>query len=210
MKKMDFKKGSGLVPAIIQDCQTGSVLMLGYMNEEALAQTLSTGKVVFFSRSKGRLWQKGESSGNFLEVVSVCEDCDQDALLIRVKPKGPTCHTGEISCFGVEQKSDLDFVRELYECIEKRKKDMPAVAHSARHSALAADSYTASLFKEGLSRISQKVGEEAVEVILAAQEKDKKHLNEEICDLIYHLLVLMVEKGVEFSDLEKVLKARKK
>ncbi len=190
--KIDFEKMGGLVPTIVQDAETKRVLMLGYMNEEAYQKTLYDGLVTFWSRSKERLWQKGEISGNRLELVEMKADCDEDALLVLVKPKGPTCHTGEKSCFGLEGFCLID----LFKLLKRRKVEMPK------------DSYTAELLKGGLEKITGKVEEESEEVVRAAKTEGKQRLIEESCDLIYHLFVLLVDKDVDLGDLEKELCAR--
>lgn len=196
MLKINFKKLNGLVPAIIQDVTNGLVLMLGFMNEESLQKTIRTKKVWFYSRSKGRLWMKGESSKNILRVVSIVRDCDNDSLLIRVKPTGPTCHTGAISCFTTVQPAN--FLIELWNTIKVRQKELPQ------------NSYTASLFKDGIDAIVQKVGEEATEVVIAGKNKSKQRLVEESCDLLYHLLVLLVSKGVDLHQIGDELYKRRR
>lgn len=190
--KLNFKKLGGLIPAIIQDVNTQQVLMLGFMNAEAFEQTKKTKKVTFYSRTRKKLWTKGETSGNFLEVIKIIPDCDNDTILILANPIGNTCHTGEYSCFGEEEFS----LKKLEKIIQKRKKEMPA------------GSYTTELFKKGLDRITQKVGEEATEVVIASKNRDKKKLKEEVSDLIYHLLVLLTEKKITIEDIEKTLKKR--
>lgn len=183
-----------LIPAIIQHAQTSQVLMLGYMNDESLEKTKQEGRITFYSRSKQRLWTKGETSGNFLELVSIQEDCDKDALLIKALPKGPTCHTGTYSCF--EDKTPEGFLHQLEGTILSRKTN-PDEA-----------SYTASLFKKGTKKIAQKVGEEATEVILEAMDSNKELLIEESSDLLYHLLVLLADQGVSLKDVEQKLMDR--
>lgn len=183
-----------LIPAIIQHAQTNQVLMLGYMNEESLAKTKAEGKVTFFSRSKQRLWTKGETSGNFLNVVSIQEDCDKDTYLIKVLPTGETCHTGSYTCFG--EKSAAGFLYELQGVIQSRK-DQPDEK-----------SYTSSLFKKGTKKIAQKVGEEATEVILEAMDGQKELLIEESSDLLYHFLVLLADQGLKLEDVEAKLMNR--
>ncbi|MFA7686188.1 MAG: bifunctional phosphoribosyl-AMP cyclohydrolase/phosphoribosyl-ATP diphosphatase HisIE [Candidatus Gracilibacteria bacterium] len=195
--KLNFKKLNGLVPAIIQDSCTQQVLMLGFMNEEAYKKTLKSRRVTFWSRTKKRLWQKGETSGNFLEVVKIKVDCDNDTLLILAKPNGPTCHTGKYSCFGDKENNTM-FLNELFELIKDRKQNMPV------------DSYTTFLFNRGLNGIIKKVGEESLEVIIAAKSETKKRLIEESGDLLYHLLVLLAEKEVEINDIMKELLKRHK
>lgn len=192
--KIDFEKMGGLIPAIIQDSQSLEVLMLGFMNNEALEKTMADGKVTFFSRSKDRLWQKGESSGNFLNVVDMNVDCDQDTILIMAKPEGPTCHRGERSCFG-ESKFDL---LQLFQLISERKKEMPS------------GSYTTSLFEEGLEKILSKVEEESEEVTRAARFEGKQRLIEESCDLLYHLFVLLSNEEIAMEDISQELKKRHK
>lgn len=192
--KLDFKKMNGLVPAIIQDAKTLEILMLGFMNTEALTQTIKTGKVTFFSRSKGRLWLKGESSGNFLEVTEIRVDCDNDSLLIMANPIGPTCHTGQSSCFG---KAPFNLAK-LYRLISDRKEKMPT------------DSYTTSLFKEGREAILAKIDEESAEVIQAARREGKQRLIEESCDLLYHLLVLLSSEEISMEEINEELGKRQK
>ncbi|MGM0545323.1 MAG: bifunctional phosphoribosyl-AMP cyclohydrolase/phosphoribosyl-ATP diphosphatase HisIE [Bacteroidota bacterium] len=195
---LDFSKGDGLIPAIIQDAKTFQVLMLGYMNKEALQKTLDEKRVTFFSRSKQRLWTKGETSGNHLDLVDIQQDCDDDTLLILAKPKGPTCHTGEQSCFyrkDFKPKSNLNFLGDLQEVILSRKEEMPE------------GSYTTSLFKDGIDKIAQKVGEEAVETVIEAKNEDH-NLVDEVSDLIYHLIVLLVAKGVPLQSIVKNLEER--
>jgi phosphoribosyl-ATP pyrophosphohydrolase/phosphoribosyl-AMP cyclohydrolase len=194
--KLNFKKMNGLIPAIIQDSATMQVLMLGFMNEEAFKKTIETGKVTFWSRGKGRLWQKGEKSGNYLEVVSIKKDCDNDTLLILARPNGSTCHKGKYSCFGEENVS-VTFLNRLFELIKDRKSKMPK------------KSYTSSLFKKGIDEIVKKLGEESVEVIIAAKGGRKKRLIEESSDLLYHLLVLLAEKNIGLNEVIKELVRRK-
>jgi phosphoribosyl-AMP cyclohydrolase / phosphoribosyl-ATP pyrophosphohydrolase len=192
---IDFKKMGGLVPAVIQDVDSREVLMVGFMNQVALDKTQETGKVTFWSRTKERLWQKGETSGNVLNVVSIKEDCDQDTLLILATPNGPTCHTGERTCFGDNDRG-IGFLGALAEVVTDRKKNMPE------------DSYTTSLFKDGLSQILAKVEEESEEVIRAAREETPQRLAEESGDLLYHLLVLLEEKSVDLNAVMDVLQSR--
>ncbi len=196
--EVNFEKMGGLVPAIIQDAYTAKVLMLGFMNEEALAKTQELGKVTFYSRTKNRLWTKGEESGNFLEVVSIANDCDQDTLLIKVKPVGPVCHTGTDTCWGEENKADVTFLGFLQEFITKRYKEMPE------------GSYTTSLFQKGVNRMAQKVGEEAVETVIEATNGTEEGFIYEASDLIYHLIVLLTSKGLTLGDLANELKKRHK
>jgi phosphoribosyl-ATP pyrophosphohydrolase/phosphoribosyl-AMP cyclohydrolase len=187
---MKFNK-DGLIPAIIQDDKTGSVLMLGYMNQEAYDKTIETKQVWFYSRSRQKLWHKGETSGNFLDVKTITLDCDKDALLVTANPQGNTCHTGEYSCFYNNVLGDNQLFRELTkleEIIQGRKANLPD------------QSYTTSLFKSGSDRIAQKVGEEAVEVIIASKG-ERVQLVDEISDLVYHLLVLMREKDIDLSEI---------
>ncbi|MFA6918317.1 MAG: bifunctional phosphoribosyl-AMP cyclohydrolase/phosphoribosyl-ATP diphosphatase HisIE [Candidatus Gracilibacteria bacterium] len=195
--KLNFEKLNGLIPVIVQDSSTMQVLMLGFMNKEAYEKTAKSGKVTFWSRTRESLWQKGETSGNYLKVVDVKVDCDNDSLLILAKPQGPTCHMGKYSCFGDKENSAL-FLKELFELINDRKKKRPK------------KSYTTSLFDKGLNEIVKKVGEESVEVIIAAKGETKKRLIEESGDLLYHLLVLLAEKEVEINDVIKTLIERHK
>ena len=199
---LDFDKAGGLVPAVIQDNTTGQVLMLGYMNEEALEKTKQEGLVTFFSRSKNRLWTKGETSGNTLQVVSIAQDCDSDSLLIKVNPKGPTCHTGTTSCFGEESISNrvkaIQFIAQLEEVIQQRKTN-PAEG-----------SYTNFLFDKGVNKIAQKVGEEAVETVIDAVAGKLDTMKGEAADLLYHLLVLFAATDMELKDVVAVLEERHK
>ena len=195
---MNFNKLSGLIPAVIQDNDTNKVLMLGFMNEEALAKTRQIGKVTFFSRTKNRLWTKGEESGNFLNVVSIKEDCDNDTLLIKVNPVGPVCHTGNDTCFGEKNEEDILFLKSLQDLIDKRKEEMPE------------GSYTTSLFNKGVNRMAQKVGEEAVETVIEAVNGTDEGFLYEASDLIYHLIVLLTSKGYRLEDLARELKKRRK
>lgn len=198
--ELNFNKLAGnILPAVIQDNSTGKVLMLGFMNREAYDKTLETGKVTFFSRTKNRLWTKGEESGNFLNVVSIHPDCDQDTLLIKADPTGPVCHTGDDTCWGETNKpDDLDFFKYLQDFIEKRKKEMPK------------GSYTTSLFEDGTAKIAQKVGEEAVETVIEAMAENDKRLLYEASDLVYHLIVLLTHKGYRIEDVARELKKRHK
>lgn len=194
---INFDKMNGLVPAIVQDAKDGVVLMVGYMNREALEHTIEGKQVVFWSRTKLRLWKKGETSGNFLDVVSVTADCDKDALLITARPAGVVCHTGKKSCFGNGYSFSGGTVLETLEnTIQKRKSEMPE------------DSYTADLFRKGISMIAQKVGEEAIELAIAAQYKDERRCVEEAADLLYHFLVLLAEKGIVLKTVEGELESR--
>lgn len=194
--KLDFDKMNGLVPAIIQDNYTQKVLMLGFMNEEAYNKTVETGKVTFFSRTKNRLWTKGEESGNFLHVVSIAADCDNDTLLIKANPAGPVCHTGADTCWGEKNEQDIMFLKELQDFIDKRHEEMPE------------KSYTTSLFKSGVNKMAQKVGEEAVETVIEACNGTDKRLIYEGADLLYHLIVLLTSKGYRIEDLARELKER--
>lgn len=196
--KITFDKNTGLVPAIIQDIETKTVLMLGYMNQEAYEKTLETKKVTFFSRSKQRLWTKGEESGNFLNLIDIKNDCDHDTLLINVKPQGPTCHKGTDTCWEESNESRFGFLSTLEEVISSRKNN-PSDA-----------SYVASLFKKGINKIAQKVGEEAVEVVIEAKDNDEKLFLDESADLLFHYLILLQAKGYTLKDIEKVLKGRHK
>jgi len=193
---LDFNKMGGLIPAIIQDADTQKVLMLGYMNEEAYQKTLDTGIVTFFSRTRQTLWTKGETSGNFLHVVSIKADCDQDTLLIQVHPDGPVCHTGTDTCWGEENKQDILFLKDLQDFIDKRHQEMPE------------GSYTTSLFQSGINKIAQKVGEEAVETIIEACNGTDERLIYEGSDLLYHLIVLLTSKGYRIEDLANELRER--
>ena len=194
--ELDFNKMNGLVPAIIQDNNTQKVLMLGFMNQEAYEKTLATGKVTFFSRTKNRLWTKGEESGNFLHVVSIKADCDNDTLLIEVHPEGPVCHTGTDTCWGEKNEQDVMFLKELQDFIRKRHEEMPE------------KSYTTSLFQSGVNKMAQKVGEEAVETVIEACNGTDERLIYEGADLLYHLIVLLTSKGYRIEDLARELKER--
>lgn len=194
---INFDKMDGLVPAIIQDAKTKNVLMLGFMNEEAYRQTVETGKVTFFSRSKQRLWTKGETSGNFLHVVSIKNDCDDDTLLIQVNPEGPVCHTGTDTCWGEKnERNPLLFLSELQDFIETRYKEMPE------------GSYTTSLFKDGINRMAQKVGEEALEAVIEAVNGTDDRLIYEGSDMLYHLIVLLTSKRLRIEQMVGELEAR--
>lgn len=195
---IDFNKMQGLVPAIIQDSRTKNVLMLGFMNEEAYNKTVELGKVTFFSRTKNRLWTKGEESGNFLNVVSIKEDCDHDTLLIEAIPVGPVCHTGTDTCFGDKNEWGVEFFRYLQDFIDRRHKEMPE------------GSYTTSLFNSGINRMAQKVGEEAVETVIEATNGTDDRLIYEASDMIYHLIVLLTSKGYRIEDLANELVKRHK
>ncbi|MCK9244865.1 MAG: bifunctional phosphoribosyl-AMP cyclohydrolase/phosphoribosyl-ATP diphosphatase HisIE [Candidatus Marinimicrobia bacterium] len=195
---IDFEKNDGLVPAIIQDETTGKVLMLGYMNRESYEKTRATGKVTFFSRSRQTLWTKGETSGNFMEVREILSDCDDDTLLVKVKPSGPTCHTGSDTCFNEKNVAVRPFIYELEEIIRDRREN-PKVG-----------SYTNELFDAGIKRIAQKVGEEATEVVIDAVSDNIPRMQEEVADLLYHLLVLLNDKNVAFDNVMNVLEKRHK
>lgn len=192
----NFEKGGGLLPAIIQDATTHKVLMLGYMNEAALTQTQKEGRVTFFSRSKQRLWTKGETSGNFLEVVDIKLDCDQDTFLITVNPVGAVCHTGADTCFDEKNTNDLAFLKKLEAVIHDRKVKQPE------------NSYIASLFKKGINKVAQKVGEEGVEVVIEAIDGNDDLLKQESADLLFHLMVLLEYKNMKLGDIIAVLKER--
>jgi phosphoribosyl-ATP pyrophosphohydrolase/phosphoribosyl-AMP cyclohydrolase len=197
---IDFSKSAhGLIPAIIQDSETKSVLMLGYMNAEAYQKTIETQKVTFFSRSKQRLWTKGEESGNFLNLVSIKNDCDDDTLLIQVKPEGPTCHKGTDTCWAEENKPDYGFISQLEDTIKMR-----------RENADSEKSYVASLFEKGINKIAQKVGEEAVEVVIEAKDDNDDLFLSESADLLFHYLILLQAKGFQLNDVVQVLKSRQK
>ena len=194
--KIDFEKGGGLVPAIVQDADSLQVLMLGYMNVDALAKTQDTGLVTFYSRSRQTLWTKGETSGNTLALVSLEIDCDNDTLLVMARPTGPTCHKGTVTCFGDDKSVGLGFLSELETLIKDRKTADPE------------SSYTASLLQGPLRRAAQKVGEEGVEVALAAVAETPDKLTSEAADLVYHLLVLLAAKDVDFTDVVEELRGR--
>lgn len=195
---LDFNKGDGLIPAIIQDVTTSKVLMLGYMNEESLAQTHKSGKVTFYSRSKKRLWTKGETSGNFLLVDEVIADCDKDTLLIKASPVGPACHTGSDTCFNEVNSDSISFLNHLTKTIEERKTSTPD------------ESYTSSLFAKGVNKVAQKVGEEAVEVVIEAMDDNIDLLKSESADLLFHLMVLLAHKNLTLADVVSVLEKRHK
>ena len=196
MSNLAWEKMDNLLPAIVQDAQSGRVLMQGYMNHEALEKTLSTSKVTFFSRSKQRLWMKGESSGNTLDLVDISADCDQDSILILANPNGPTCHTGASSCWFNSEPPAMTFVAELESILADRKDADPST------------SYTAQLYSKGIKRIAQKVGEEGVETALAATVQDLDELKNESADLLYHLIVLLQASGLSLNDAIDVLRER--
>lgn len=193
---IDFNKGNGLVPVIVQNDKTLQILMLGYMNEEAFEKTRNEGKVTFYSRSKKRLWTKGEVSGNFLTVNETRIDCDNDSLLIKATPKGPTCHTGNTSCF--KEETAKGFIYELEETINRRIDENDE------------QSYTNRLYKKGMNKIAQKVGEEAVELVIEAKDNNAELFKNEAADLLYHYLILLKAKGFALNDIETVLKGRSK
>ncbi len=195
--EINFDK-EGLVPAIIQDVDSKKVLMLGYMNKESYEKTLETQKVTFYSRSRQRLWTKGEESGNFLHLISIKEDCDQDALLVEVRPVGPVCHKGTDTCWGEKNEEPLLFLKSLQDVLNRRFEEMPE------------NSYTTQLFKSGINRMAQKVGEEAVEAVIEATNGKDERLLYESSDLIYHLMVLLTSKGYGIEDLARELQERHK
>ncbi len=191
---IDFSKTNGLVPVIIQNYQNQQVLMLGYMNEEAFAKTQAEGKVTFFSRSKNRLWTKGETSGNFLFVKDILMDCDKDTILIKADPMGPTCHTGSTTCF--KEETAKGFLYELQQTISQRIDENDL------------DSYTNKLFRKGINKVAQKVGEEAVELVIESKDNNEELFKNEAADLLYHLLILLKTKNVKLEEIELVLKNR--
>ncbi len=197
---IDFSKNTdGLIPAIIQDSETKTVLMLGFMNAEAYQKTVDTKKVTFYSRTKQRLWTKGEESGNFLNLIDIKNDCDNDTLLIQVKPEGPTCHKGTDTCWEDENKADYGFISNLENTIQLR-----------RENADSEKSYVASLFKLGMNKIAQKVGEEAIEVVIEAKDDNDDLFLSESADLLFHYLILLQAKGFKLNDVVEVLKSRQK
>jgi len=194
---IDFDKMGGLVPAIIQDADTKNVLMLGFMNREAYYKTIETGRVTFWSRSRNTLWTKGETSGNYLDLVSIQNDCDSDTLLVKVHPNGPTCHTGTDTCWGeTNEKNPILFLSQLQDFIQKRKNEMPE------------GSYTTKLFKDGIGRQAQKVGEEALEAVIEAVSGTNDKLLYEVSDMFYHLIVLLTSKGLRIEDVARELALR--
>jgi phosphoribosyl-ATP pyrophosphohydrolase/phosphoribosyl-AMP cyclohydrolase len=193
---MDFEKLGGIVPAIIQDAVTDRVLMLGFMNPEALQKTESEGRVTFFSRTKQRLWTKGEESGHFLNVVEILKDCDQDTLLIKARPEGPVCHTGSDTCFNEVNSPGVEFLEVLQKLIRERKEKMPA------------NSYTTTLFQAGINKIAQKVGEEAVELIIESKDPNDDLFLNEAADLLYHLMVLLSARGYGMENVTGILEQR--
>ncbi|NOT76520.1 MAG: bifunctional phosphoribosyl-AMP cyclohydrolase/phosphoribosyl-ATP diphosphatase HisIE [Cyclobacteriaceae bacterium] len=192
--QLDFKKLNGLIPCIVQDTDTDKVLMLGFMNEEALAKTKLEKKVTFFSRTKQRLWTKGESSGNFLMVTDILNDCDNDTLLIKAKPKGPACHTGADTCFDEKNKKDgLGFLEDVIQ--DRKRNPKPG-------------SYTNKLMDSGINKVAQKVGEEAVELVIEAKDNNRERFLDEAADLMFHYLILLAQKNTSLGDVVKVLKKR--
>ena len=198
LDEIDWDKGEGLVPAIVQNSDNGQILMLAYMDHAALAHTISSKKVTFFSRSKNRLWTKGETSGNWLDYISGEMDCDADTLLIQARPQGPSCHTGSVTCFNDQTASNIGFLDQLGLLIAKRHKTMPE------------GSYITSLFAEGRARIAQKVGEEGVELALARMKDDKAEMANEAADLLFHVMVLLEDAGLTLADAISVLQNRYK
>ncbi|MGF1585415.1 MAG: bifunctional phosphoribosyl-AMP cyclohydrolase/phosphoribosyl-ATP diphosphatase HisIE [Bacteroidales bacterium] len=194
--QIDFEKSGGLVPVIIQDASTLKVLMLAYMNEESYNRTRNTGKATFFSRSRDQLWEKGETSGNWLEVIDISVDCDGDTLLLMAEPRGPVCHTGQDTCFGEINSRDTAFLGKLDDIIKGRKRDMPE------------KSYTTALFRAGINKVAQKVGEEAVELIIEAKDENDELFLNEAADLLYHMIVLLRHKDYSLSDVVSVLEKR--
>ena len=198
IKQIDFDKQNGLVPAIVQDAETRQVLMLGYMDKQALSQTIETGKVTFYSRSRQQIWVKGESSGNYLNLVDLYPDCDDDTLLVMATPEGPTCHTGNYNCFATKKSGILGFLPQLQNIIDDRKNKMPE------------GSYTTKLFEKGIDKIAQKVGEEAVETVIEAKNTNNERLLNESADLIFHLMVLLSKRNLTIEEVEKILIERHK
>lgn len=198
--KINFEKSpDGLIPAVVQDNETGKVLMLGYMNEESLAKTEAEKVVTFFSRSKQRLWTKGETSGNFLHVKGILADCDQDTILIKAQPVGPTCHTGADTCFFEKNEGKASFLNYLQKQIIRDRKNNPSES-----------SYTSKLFKRGVNKIAQKVGEEAVELVIEAKDTNDDLFKGEAADLLFHYLILLEQRGMDLDDIVEVLKERHK
>ena len=193
---LNFDKMGGILPAIIQDAQTNEVLMLGFMNQEAYEKTLSEGKVTFYSRTRERLWTKGEESGNFMDVVEILEDCDADTLLVRVNPLGPACHTGMRTCFGETVRDNLSFLQKLQALLQTRKEELPE------------NSYTAKLFREGPRKIAKKLGEEAAELVIEAMDSNDECLLNEAADLLFHMTILLVDRGYRLEDVAKILADR--
>ena len=195
---LNFNKLNGLIPAVVVDANNGAVLMLGFMNKEAVKKTIETKLVTFYSRSRNTLWTKGETSGNYLHLVDIKPDCDNDALLVFTNPAGNTCHLGNYSCFGVEKKPLLNFLINLFELIKSRKTELPE------------KSYTTKLFKEGSNKIIQKVGEEAIETVIAAKNRNKDEIINETSDLLYHLFVMLADQEIELEQIVKNLAGRAK
>lgn len=195
ISKLNFKKLNGLIPTIVVDYSTDKILMLGFMNEEALRKTIELNKVTFFSRSKNRLWTKGETSGNFLLTKNIISDCDDDSIIVYAEPQGPTCHSGNYSCFEIEN-DEINFLGRLNDLIYDRKKNLPE------------GSYTSELFNSGSDRIIQKVGEEAVEVLIAVKNKSRKEIVYESADLLYHLMVMLADNDIKLSDVVDELESR--
>lgn len=195
---LDFEKMGGILPAIVQDANTNEVLMLGFMNLEAYEKTVSKGLVTFYSRTKERLWTKGEESGNFMDVVEILEDCDADTLLIRVNPRGPACHTGMRTCFGESVQENLSFLQNLQVLLQSRKEELPE------------NSYTAKLFRNGPRKIAKKVGEEAAELVIEAMDSDDELFLNESADLLFHMMILLVDRGYKMEDIVKILEERHK
>ena len=196
--QIDFEKVNGLVPAVIQDAQTDKVLMLGYMNKEAIEVTRATGHVTFYSRSKQRLWTKGETSKNFLNLIEISIDCDHDTLLVKVNPVGPTCHLGDDTCWNEANDNHLQFLGYLTDVIKKRRQSDPS------------ESYTAKLFSKGINKVAQKVGEEAVELVIEAKDNDDDLFKNEAADLLFHYMMLLEAKDFSLEDIIQVLKQRHK
>jgi phosphoribosyl-ATP pyrophosphohydrolase/phosphoribosyl-AMP cyclohydrolase len=195
---LNFNKLSGLIPAVVVDANNDAVLMLGFMNKEAVVKTIETKLVTFYSRSRNTLWTKGETSGNYLHLVDIKPDCDNDALLVFADPLGNTCHTGNYSCFGISKKTSLTFLTDLFELIKSRKTELPE------------KSYTTKLFKEGSNRIIQKLGEEAIETVIAAKNRNKDEIINETSDLLYHLFVMLADQEIELEQIVKNLAGRAK
>jgi phosphoribosyl-ATP pyrophosphohydrolase/phosphoribosyl-AMP cyclohydrolase len=195
---LNFDKMGGILPAVIQDAQTNEVLMLGFMDPEAYEKTLNEGKVTFYSRTKKRLWTKGEESGNFMNVVEMMEDCDSDTLLVRVNPVGPACHTGMRTCFGERVQDNLAFLQNLQELLQSRKEELPE------------NSYTAKLFRNGPRKIAKKIGEEAAELVIEAMDTDEELFLNESADLLFHMCILLVDRGYRLEDVTKILAERHK
>ncbi len=193
---LNFDKMGGILPAIIQDAQTNEVLMLGFMNQEAYEKTVSEGKVTFYSRTRERLWTKGEESGNFMDVVEILEDCDADTLLIKANPHGPACHTGMRTCFGETDQDNLSFLQNLQALLQSRKEELPE------------NSYTAKLFRQGPRKIAKKLGEEATELVIEAMDTDDECFINEAADLLFHMTILLVDRGYRLEDVAKILADR--